>query len=226
MSRVRYDSPVTHMVSRAFLVVALAGRLDAGYEPDLDARAIGEAIAIGRSRIEAQRTAFHQRYRLQVNHAPVDYLEVVTPFRRVELEAEAHAKGGDQRWGQRDALQLLAETGGRIELFIELTFHPLNTYVGVPAYDVRLVPGGSTGAPVSPRDVRRVPRFGARVEGTTLPYPGAVAPPAPGSQPMLGGTVIAVFDAAQLMRSGSYDVVLGEAGKELARTRMDLGKLR
>jgi len=43
---------------------------------------------------------------------------------------------------------------------------------------------------------------------------------------MLGGTVIASFDSERLDTRGVYDAVVEESGKELARTRVDLGNLR
>ncbi|MBI3050745.1 MAG: hypothetical protein HYY76_20840 [Acidobacteria bacterium] len=78
---------------------------------------------------------------------------------------------------------------------------------------------------VVPADLQRVPRFGARVAGTPLPYPRAPVLP-PGSQPMLGSTVIAGFAGTQLDPRGVYDVVIEESGKELARARVNLASLR
>ena len=148
----------------------------------------------------------------------------MTPFRRVELAVEERARIGERRFSQREALEALAEQGGRLTLLVELTFHPQNAYVGVPSYGVALAEVESADR-VSPVDVQRVPRFGARVAGTALPYPRAPVT-AGGNQPMLGGTVIAAFEGARLDPRGAYDVVIEEAGKELARARIDLGRLR
>jgi hypothetical protein len=43
---------------------------------------------------------------------------------------------------------------------------------------------------------------------------------------MLGGTVIASFDATRLDGRARYDVVVSERGKELARATVDLASLR
>jgi hypothetical protein len=43
---------------------------------------------------------------------------------------------------------------------------------------------------------------------------------------MLGGTVLAKFDLKGLDPNGVYDVAVKEAGKEIARARIDLRALR
>lgn len=202
----------------------LAGGAAAGYAPTLDLRSIEEAIALGQSRIDAARVRFHQPYRLHVGRAPVDYIEIVTPFRRVALAAEERARTGGRLFGQRDALATLAGHMEQIDLIVEMTFHPFNVYINVPPYDVALAGPGSA-VRIDPVDIQRLSRFGARVEGVPYPYPDAPILP-PGSQPLLGGTVIAHFDTRRLDPAGAYDVVVGESGKELARARVNLGKLR
>lgn len=191
----------------------------------LDPRAVSEAIAIGQSRMERDRTRFHAAYRLAVNRPPVDAIEVITPFRRVELIAESRAQIGDRTFGQRQALELLSTAPPDLEIQVELTFHPLNTYVGVPEYAVSLI--ARDGARIPPRGLDRTPRYGARVDGTPLPLPvpGGLTVPK-GSQPMLGGTVTARFELRRLEPMGQYDVVVEEAGKELARVRASLERMR
>ena len=191
----------------------------------LDPRAIGEAIAIGQTRVDADRARFHRPYRLPVNKAPIDFIEVVTPFRRVALHAQSRARIGDRSFGQRQALELLNASPVALDVWVELTFHPQNNYVGVPAYEVSLIAAG--GARIPPRSVERVPRYGPRVEEEPLriPVPGGIVLPG-GSQPLLGGTVMAQFDGRSLNASGTYDVVIVEGRNELARVRVDLAKLR
>ena len=46
----------------------------------LDRRDLEEAIAIGQSRIDTIRQRFHAGYRIVVSTAPLDYIEVVTPW--------------------------------------------------------------------------------------------------------------------------------------------------
>ena len=212
---------MAHAAYSFLLVIALA------FDPSLDPREVSEALAIGQSRIESTRLRFHQPYRLPVNRTPIDYIDVITPFRSVVLSAEARVRAGERPLGQRDALALLAERGGRVELSIEMTFHPLNTFVGVPAYVAALVPAGSGGAPIAAITIERHPRYGARVEGVPPGAPGPSLPPNPQRQePVLGGAVIASFDGSTLNPNGVYDVVVSESGKEGARVRLDLGRIR
>lgn len=213
----------------------------AALEPTLDAQRIQDAIAIGQSSIASDRTRFHEAYRVTAGKPPVDYLEVVTPFRRVEQAAEARRDAGDRTFGQRQARESLQDAPDRLDVVIELTFHPLNNYVGVPDYTAVLVPTGGSesrrsergSALLEPSGIERVPRFGPRVSGQS---PSALAPPrqrrnTPG-QPVLGGTVVAHFDARDVDPEGAYDVLIGErvAGEkrinEIARVRIDLSRMR
>jgi hypothetical protein len=190
----------------------------------LDPRTVSDAIAIGQSRADAERARFHAPYRMQVGKAPVDAIEVVTPFRRVVLHAESRTRSGDRSFGQRQALELLNASPAELEIWVDLTFHPLNTYVGVPAYDVYLI--DTAGTRIPPRTVERLPRYGARVEGepSRLPVPGGSA--GGRAQPLLGATVTAQFDGRLLNAIGAYDAVVVEGKTELARTRVDFAKMR
>jgi hypothetical protein len=195
------------------------------FDPSLDPRDVSDAIVIGQSRVDSDRARFHQPYRLLVNRAPIDYVDVVTPFRRVVLATEERRRNGERPLAQRDGLALAAASGGRLQLYVEMTFHPLNTFVGVPPYVVALVPAGSTSQSIVPLELERIPRHGPRVDG--LP-PGAAAPSAPSGrqEPVLGGTVIASFDGSTLNPNGVYDVVVSESGKEGVRVRLNLGTIR
>jgi len=196
------------------------------FEPALSLQSLSEAIDIGQSRIDDVRSRFHAAYRIDVMQPPVDYIEVVTPFRRIALEAEAHAHAGDRLYGQHDALALLGDDPARVDIVAELTFHPLNNFVGVPDYSVTLRPIPD-GPPLLPQRISRFPRFGPRLSGTPLPYPYTVAPPAPnGSQPLLGGSLVATFDGKTLDPQGTYWVVVSDQAKELARARVDFSRLR
>jgi len=219
---VRYDRIVAHTPLHAVLAMLAAGTA-AGYAPTLDRQAIEDAIAIGQSRIESVRVRFHQPYRIDVGRAPVDYVDVVTPFRRLELAVEERARLGERLFPQRDALSVVAEHGDRLELFVELTFHPQNTYVGVPAYTVTLTRAGR--APIEPLNVQRVPRFGSRFEGYPLPYPRPPLLPS-GSDPMLGGTLVLSFSGKQLDPVGTYELMVEESGKALARIPVTLASVR
>jgi hypothetical protein len=211
----------TRMTAVLGLCCASAGV--SAVEMTLDPRAVTEAIVIGQSAVAGGRARYHAAYRLPVARPPLDYVEVVTPFRRIVLAAEARARGGDRSFGQRQGLEML-EAPAHLALWLEFSFHPHNTYVAVPAYAVTL--SGSGEARIQPRIVERLPRYGARVDGLPqlFPLPGGAVPG--GSQPMLGGTVIAQFDGGLLNANGLYAVVVEEAGKELVRAPLDLAPLR
>lgn len=219
----RYDRRVANTALRFLAAILLSGAA-AAYDATPGPEALADAIRIGQSRIESVRTRYHQPYRIEVGRPPVDAIDLVTPFRRVVLAAEARARQGDRRFGQREALGVLREQRGRLTVFVELTFHPLNTYVGVPPYGVALTRAGSPGR-IEALDVQRIPRFGPRLVGTPLPFPQIPVLPSAG-QPVLGGTLVAGFDSARLDAAGVYDIVIEESGKELARASVDLGRLR
>ncbi|MGE0444931.1 MAG: hypothetical protein AB7P99_06855 [Vicinamibacterales bacterium] len=194
------------------------------YERPLDPGSINQAIAIGISTSDPDRARFHRPYHVDIGRAPVDWIDVITPFRRVVLGAERHTRDGGRLYGQRDAMALLATAPEQLDIVVELTFHPLNTYVGVPPYTVLLVRGD---ARVEPASLERVPRFGPRMTGTPLPYPfGGGARLPLGTEPLLGGVVAAHFEGSSLALDGTYDVVVSEGQSELARARVNFGALR
>lgn len=196
------------------------------FEASLDQHSLADAIDLGQSRIDDMRSRFHASYHVDVMQAPVDYIEVVTPFRRIALDAEAHTRAGERLYGQREALATLGDNPSRLDLVVELTFHPLNNYVGVPDYRVSLVPVAG-GMPIEPRAISRVPRFGPRLSGTPLPYPYVTGPPAAqGSQPLLGGSIVASFDGTTLDARGSYVVLIRESGKDVAKATVNFERLR
>jgi len=211
--------------------IALAALLACGatlgaFEPSLDPRSLTEAIDLGQSRIDDVRSRFHAPYHLDVMQPPVDYIEIVTPFRRIALDAEAHTRAGQGLYGQREALATLGDNPSRVDVVAELTFHPLNNYLGVPAITVNLVASG--GATIPPINAVRTPRFGPRVSGMPLANPavvaGTVGPQR--SQPLLGGNVVATFDGLALDARGVYVIVVRDDGKDVAKATVDLGRLR
>ncbi len=215
---------LTYVTALAVLVFGLALRVVHGAQPTLTPREIDEAVQIGQSRIQADRVRFHQPYRVVANQAPVDFVEVITPFRRVVLAAEGRAQIGDLSFGPKKALEMATATEGRFDFNVELTFHPLNTFVVMPQYDVALLRGTARVPAVL---VDRQPRYGARVEGLPPPVPTQTGPILRGgSQPLLGGTLIAQFAGDTLDLAGTMDLVVLESGKELSRVRINLGRLR
>lgn len=194
-------------------------------QPTLDRRAIEEAIFIGQSRFDAERTRLHATYRLAVSRPPVDWIDVITPFYRVALAAEGRARLGDRVFGQREALAALSAAPDLLELLVELTFHPQNVFVGVPSYDVSLT--RAQDKPLKAQYINRYPRFGPRTDGGSPSLPNPNAAPILGSgQPMLGGTMVVQFAANAIDPNARYDIVIADGGKEIVRAGLDLGKLR
>lgn len=205
-------------------VFMLVAALPHAAQRTLSLSEVEEALRTGQTRIVADRTRYHTPYRVAVGQPPVDYVEVVTPFRRVVLAAEQRAQVGDRSFGQRQALQLLTEADGQFDFAVDFTLHPLNTFIGMPAYDVVLMKGSTRVAPAS---LDRQPRFGMRVEGLPPPLPiPAGQIPNGRSQPILGGTVTARFKGEDVDPEGSMALVVIEDDRELARVAIDLGRLR
>jgi hypothetical protein len=189
----------------------------------LDRRAVEEAIYIGQSRIESERTRFHTPYRVRVAQPPVDWIDVITPFHRVELAAEMNARNGRRMFSQQDASDVLKGAVNQIDLLIEMSFHPLNTFVAVPLYQVQIVaPGGRR---VEPTRIERFPRFGPRAESTGPALPGSL-PQFGTGQPVVGGTMLAPLDGSTLDPNQRIEVVVLDGKTELAKVPIDLGKMR
>jgi len=218
---------VAHTVLSLLLGLPLLGAIVLGFETTLTPRHLDEALSIGQSRIESVHARFHQPYRLQVARPPFDYVDVVTPFRRVVLLTEERTNLGIRGFTTREATDALGDKAGVVEFGVEMTFHPQNVFIGVPGYEVELASPLNAGR-LKPTAVTRLPRFGPRIEGAANPSPVGVAPNqrGGGSMPLTGGTIVATFPAGVLTATGIYDVVVSEMGKELARVRVGLAGLR
>jgi hypothetical protein len=218
---------VRHGTFAPILVTLLAGATISAFEPAISPRLVDEAVLIGQNRIEATHARFHQPYRLQVGRAPIDYIDVITPFRRLVLLAEERAQAGSRGFTQREAVAALGDRSTVVELRVEMTFHPLNTFVGVPGFDVVLVPAMPPAGPLMPQETIRIPRFGPRTDTGPLPSPpGSPLNQPTVSQPVTGGTIVAGFPTGTVNGAGVYDVVVSEKDKELARTRVNFRTLR
>jgi hypothetical protein len=206
----------------ALILLATASATASDAVQKVDLPAVDEALLLIRAGTAAELTRFNQPYRITVGKAPVDYIEVVTPFRRIVLAGSARRALGDRSFGQRQALDLLAESATRLDIYVEMTFHPQNTYVGVPAYDVALTVDGRR---IAALDTTRISRGTPRIEGPpAVPAPRAAAVPL--GSTLLGATLIGGFDLDAVAPAGVYDVVVELSGEEVARAPMMPGALR
>lgn len=209
----------------AVLIALLAApALAGGVQTRLDAQAATDAVTEGR-RSGRERSRFHDPYRVLVAVAPIDFVEVLTPFRRVVIETHARYDAGERSFGQRQALDMLAAGADRLDVQIELTFHPLNTFLGVPGYEVALL--SAAGRPLQPLALERIPRWTPRVSGT--PYPGQSprgGASAPAGQPLLGGTMLASFDLTTLDPSATYTLVVRDGRETVGRATLNLARMR
>src|SRR4051794_23362119 len=138
----------------AVLLAASAATL-AAFQSTLDPASLSDAILLGQSTSESARANFNAPYHINVGVSPVDDIEIVTPFRRIVLDAESQARAGNRgSYGQRVALATLGDDPTRVDIVAGLTFNPLNNYVGVPDFAVTLV--DQRGALTQSRTVSRL----------------------------------------------------------------------
>ena len=214
-------------VRRASAVLALlasAVPASTAFELRFDRPVLEAALSIGQSRVQTVHTRFHEPYRIKVAAAPVDFVEIVTPFRKVVLAAESAWRTAGSLYGLRAAQETLG-AGDEVAVYVEMTFHPHNTFIGMPDYRIAL---GQDGNDVLPASIERIPRSGPRLEDVpsiSLPVPGGVVTPKR-SQPVTGGTLIAHFATGILDAQGIYEVRVLDGAKALGTARVDFSKLR
>jgi hypothetical protein len=189
----------------------------------VDYAGIDEAMAVARGS-QTTLARYHEPYRLFVVKAPIDFVDLVTPFRRIVIAAEQGISAGARSFGQRQALDILRAAGADLDVRVEMTFHPQNTFVSVPEYGVALI--GERNRRMNPRSLDRLSRWTPRIDGLPPPLPaGGDSGPSRG-RPLLGATLVARFDLRALEPQGSYDVLIADGTSELARARLDLKTIR
>jgi hypothetical protein len=94
---------------------------------------------------DAERAQFHAAYTIAVRAPDVDYftvksIEIITPFRRLELIAEAHARTNDlfARGGISDAEDALRPWRDRVSIVAHVEFDQAKVIPDVPALDMSL----------------------------------------------------------------------------------------
>src|SRR6266850_2164806 len=135
------------------------------------------------------------------------------------LAFSAAASAFEQALDPRSLAEAIDLGQRRIDLVVDLTFHPLNNYIGVPEFTVTLVAPG--GARIEPVAISRAPRFGPRLS-TALPYPYLTGGAGPQNGPSVGGgLVVAGFDGRALDPNGTYVVLIREGAKDMTRATVN-----
>ena len=168
----------------------------------IDRRTVERALALGRAS-DRERAQFHARYVYPVTSPVVDRVEIITEFRRVMLASEEQVRMGNRQFGLREALPLLQPWRGRVAIIAHVRFHPHNTFIEVPPYEV------SVGDAIAPLETERIPIIVNVSQSTRF---------------LLGAQVQAVFDGAQLMQEPGM-LVVRLVNEELAAVRVDFGSL-
>lgn len=168
----------------------------------IDQRTIERALALGRA-TDRERAQFHGRYVFPVTGLVVERVEVITEFRRVVLASEEQVRFGNRQFGVREALPLLQPWRGRVSIIAHVRFHPHNTYIEVPPYELSL------GGAIAPLETRRIPIHVNVALGTRY---------------LQGAEVQAIFDGAPLTPE-LRTLVVRLAHEELAAVRINFGSL-
>jgi len=90
--------------------------------------------------VEQKRAQFHAPYLVRVDDPTVEQVEVVTEFRRYVLTAQDQLRQGNWLFAQgvRNAKEKLQPWRERMSLVARLRFHPHNTLMMVPLYDITI----------------------------------------------------------------------------------------
>lgn len=173
---------------------------------------LAEAVALGLSRDEARRAAFHDRYVQRLGGPLVQSIEVVTEFRRAVLLAEERARQGESAWAVERAAAALDGFRGRLDLVLHLRFDPLNAYRAMPHVNV-VIYRREDAAPA------------VQVTGLVA-TPENFAGPVPPGTPILAATVTVPLMPSDLALPKAFLVGLFLDGREVQRIPVDLTGLR
>ena len=160
---------------------------------------------------EQKRAQFHAPYLVRVDDATVEQIEVVTEFRRYVLAVQEQLRKGNWLFAQgvRSAKEQLQPWRERLSIVARLRFHPHNTMMMVPLYDITI------GQPpvLVPINIVRTP-ITALLSGKKGDF----------NAPLMGATIEAIFDTRSLDPAARDVSVLLEA-QPVARVPIDFAKL-
>lgn len=164
---------------------------------------------------EGTRTLFHSAYIVAVDDATIEHLDVVTEFRRFVLAAEDQLKAGNWMMGRggydpkgRTLRDVLRPLEGQVSIRARLRFHPHNSYITLPAFDILL------GEPTL-----------LAINATRTP---AITPATgePGTRDVITGATIEVFYNAPTIHDRILPIRLLLEGKELTRVSVDFSRIQ
>jgi hypothetical protein len=162
---------------------------------------------------ETLRARFHAPYIVPVKDAVIEQLEVITEYRRLVLAAEEQLKAGNWMLGRggfdqkgRTLKDLLKPFAGQVSIRARLRFHPHNSYVTLPPFDVLL------GEPtlVAQQSIRTPQVIPASGDGNPRDF-------------IAGATIEITFDALEIA-DRALPVRIVSEGKELARAVVDFAR--
>jgi hypothetical protein len=196
------------------IVLALASAPVAGVTEVMTERDIAQALNVANGS-ESSRARFHAAYRLPIDDALVEHLEVVTEFRRFVLAAEEQAKAGNWMMARggydtkgRTIKDLLRARNGQVAIRARLRLHPHNSYITLPAFDMLLGEPTLVGI-----DAVRTPHV-------------TLASGQPGTRDLIYGATIDTFYDATQIADRVLPLRLVFEGKEVARLSVDFSKIQ
>src|SRR5438045_2823688 len=115
---------------------------------------------------ESERARFHSRYVFPTKDSTITAIEVITEFRRIVLITEDHLRRGDWLFSQSvsAAEDATRDTRGTLTMVAQLRFHPLNTYISVPPFQIAIGPT-SAGTALAPLETGATPLYSSPVQG-------------------------------------------------------------
>jgi hypothetical protein len=159
---------------------------------------------------EPQRVQFHAPYIVRVDTAVVEQIEVITEYRRYVLATEEQLRAGNWMFAQSPdrAQEKVKPWRGRLTLSARLRFHPQNTLIGMPPYEISIADPD-----LEPLEVTRTPINGF-ASGKRRDQ----------SAPMLGAIVEVAFEAASIGQT-ARPVRVSLRGEAVAGTTIDFARL-
>jgi hypothetical protein len=162
---------------------------------------------------ETLRAHFHGPYIVPMKDELVEQLEVITEYRRLVLAAEEQLQAGNWMLGRggfdqkgRTLKDLQQAFAGQVSIRARLRFHPHNSFVMLPPFDILL------GEPtlVARQSIRTPHIIPASGDGKTRDF-------------IAGATIEMAFDAHEI-GDRALPVRIVSAGKEVARVVVDFAR--